>query len=43
VGTVAIIFGIYGSIGLLVIIPLVYVLVKRLKARKTEDFEKRDN
>jgi cytochrome bd-type quinol oxidase subunit 1 len=37
------IFAIYGLLFLVAIVLLAYFIFKRVKARKTENFEKRDN
>lgn len=39
----AFIFMIQGLIGLTLLIALIYFIVKRIEAKQTEDFEKRDN
>ncbi|MDX9777156.1 MAG: hypothetical protein RBT43_00155 [bacterium] len=38
-----IVFSFYGLLFIVALILLVYFIVKRIKAKKTENFEKRDN
>ena len=40
---VNIIFSVYGLFFAVALVLLVYFIVKRVKDKKTEDFEKRDN
>ena len=39
----SIILYVYGLIWIIVIILIIYLIIKRLKNRGSEDFEKRDN
>lgn len=36
-------FGIYGLFWLAVIVIIIYLIIRRVKLKKQEDFEKRDN
>ena len=38
-----IILGVYGLAGLAIVILIVYLIIRRIKIKKDEDFEKRDN